>query len=350
MTPTRFPALQWAILLALPVVLLYLLAPVLMPFLAAAILAYICQPLVARLCSHKVSRTVATLLVMGAGLAVAVLLVLILLPLLDSEFELLLARLPDLIELVQTRLFPWVQQQMALGGQDMPDLKALLREHLKEAGSVAGRLLPWITGSGATLLALAMNLLLVPLALFYLLRDWPQLLARVDALIPRRWYGKTREIAGEIDAVLAQFMRGQVAVMLLMSVYYVLGLWLVGLEFALPIGIVSGLLVFIPYVGMAVGLGLATLVAVGQFNQWFDVLWILLVFGAGQLLEGFVVTPRLVGDRIGLHPLAVIFALLAFGQLFGFVGVLLALPAAAVLLVCLRHLRAWYLSSNLYQE
>jgi len=210
--------------------------------------------------------------------------------------------------------------------------------------------LPWLTGGGAALLALLVNLLLIPLAMFYLLRDWPQLLARIDALVPRRWHGKTNEIAQEIDAVLAQFMRGQVSVMLLMSAFYVFGLWLVGVEFALPIGIVSGLLVFIPYVGMVVGIGLATMVALSQFELWSDVSWVWLVFGVGQLLEGMVVTPRLVGERIGLHPLAVIFALLAFGQLFGFFGILLALPAAAVLLVWLRHLKGWYLSSPFYKD
>jgi predicted PurR-regulated permease PerM len=137
--------------------------------------------------------------------------------------------------------------------------------------------------------------------------------------------------------------------MLLMSAFYVFALWLAGVEFALPIGMVSGLLVFIPYVGMIVGVGLATVVALSQFELWTDVLWVWAVFGLGQMLEGMVVTPRLVGERIGLHPLAVVFSLLAFGQLFGFVGLLIALPLAAVLLVGLRHLRAGYLSSDLYK-
>lgn len=347
MTPTRLSPLLWVVLPLLPIVLLYLLAPVLMPFMAAIILAYICQPLVVRLAVGRVSRTSATLLVMGALLAVFVLLVLILLPLLRSEAELMLERLPDFLENMQARLLPLLPADMHW---DVSTIKELLRDHAQEAGSVAGKVLPWLAGSGAALLGLAMNLLLIPLAMFYLLRDWPQLLARIDALVPRCWHGKVSGIAGEIDAVLAQFMRGQVAVMLMMSVFYALGLWLVGLEFALPIGIVSGLLVFIPYVGMLVGVGLATLVALSQSELWSAVLWVWLVFGIGQLLEGMVVTPRLVGERIGLHPLAVIFALLAFGQLFGFFGVLLALPAAAVLLVCLRHLRAWYLISSFYKD
>ncbi|MDH4216596.1 MAG: AI-2E family transporter, partial [Gallionella sp.] len=205
------------------------------------------------------------------------------------------------------------------------------------------------SGGGAVLGALV-NLLLVPVAMFYLLRDWNELVAHVDQLIPRHWHGKTKKIAGEVDRVLAEFLRGQIAVMLLMSVYYVLVLWLAGLEFALPIGILAGMLVFVPYLGMIIGLSLATVAAVMQFPTFGGVLWVWGVFGAGQLIEGMVVTPRLVGERIGLHPLAVIFALLAFGQVLGFNGLLLALPLAAILLVALRHGKAWYLSSNLYRQ
>ncbi len=349
MTPTRFPVLQWFAILLIPVGLLYLLAPVLFPFIAAGVLAYICQPLVAHLSAKKMSRTLATLLVMLGMLAIFVLMVLILMPLLRSELDLLWTRLPSLLESVQARLLPFLQQGMPEAQWDAETLKNLLRDNFQVAGGVAGKLLPWLTGGGAALLGLLMNLMLIPLAMFYLLRDWPALLARVDALIPRRLHNKSGEIAKEIDEVLAQFLRGQIAVMLLMSVFYVFALWLVGVEFALPIGMVSGLLVFIPYVGMIVGVALATVVALSQFELWTDVIWVWVVFGVGQMLEGMVVTPRLVGERIGLHPLAVVFALLAFGQLFGFVGLLIALPLAAVLLVGLRHLRGAYLSSGLYK-
>ena len=186
--------------------------------------------------------------------------------------------------------------------------------------------------------------------MFYLLRDWNECLARVDDLIPRHLHSKVKEIVIEVDRVLAEFLRGQISVMLLMSVYYVLVLWLVGLEFALPIGIVAGMLVFVPYLGMITGLILATLAAVMQFTEFSNVVLVWAVFGAGQLLEGMAVTPWLVGKRVGLHPLAVIFALLAFGQLFGFFGLLLALPLAAILLVALRYGKAWYLSSTMYRK
>jgi predicted PurR-regulated permease PerM len=304
---------------------------------------------VTHLSQWKLPRTAATLLVMVLLFGCFVVLLLILLPLLQSEANLLLMRLPGVLDNLRAKLLPYLQQYFDPALRwDANALRAMLNQHLQQSGGVAARILPWVGSSGAMLLGLAINLVMIPLALFYLLRDWPQLLARLDNAIPRRWHAKTMEIALEVDAVLAEFLRGQIAVMLLMSIYYALGLWAAGLQFALPIGIVTGMLIFIPYLGMATGLGLATLVALTQFEQFNHVLWVWSVFGLGQVLEGFVVTPRLVGERIGLHPLAVIFALLAFGHLFGFFGVLLALPVTAMLLVGLRHLRGWYLSSAFY--
>jgi predicted PurR-regulated permease PerM len=186
--------------------------------------------------------------------------------------------------------------------------------------------------------------------LFYVLRDWNLIVARVDEVIPRRWHEQVGAVAREVDDVLGSFLRGQISVMLLMSLFYALGLRLVGLELALPIGIIAGLLVFVPYLGMIVGLTLATLAGLMQFQSLGGMIPVWIVFGAGQALEGVVVTPWLVGDRIGLHPVAVIFAVLAFGQLFGFFGVLLALPMSAVLLVGLRLLRKNYLKSSLYRD
>jgi len=184
--------------------------------------------------------------------------------------------------------------------------------------------------------------------LFYLLRDWDGFLANIRQLIPRDWSDKTLEIAKEIDQVLAEFLRGQLAVMLAMSAFYVLGLWLAGLNMALPIGLVAGLLGFVPYLGIATGIVLALLVAALQFTSFGQLIPVLLVFGIGQLLEGMLLTPKLVGNRIGLHPVVVIFALLAGGQLFGFAGVLLALPVSAAIAVGLRHTKTSYLGSDAY--
>lgn len=353
----RFAALQWLAIAFVSAWLLYLLGPILTPFVAAAILAYICDPWVDRLCAVQLSsarkfpRGLATLLVMLALLGLFALLVLIMLPLLASEANLLITRLPELLDAVRLKLLPYMQQYFNITLHlDAATLKSILVSHNQGAVSAAAKVLPWLGDSGSMLLEILMNILLIPLALFYLLRDWPMLLEQIRQIIPRTRHAKVMEIAGEIDNVLAEFLRGQITVMLLMSAFYAFALWLAGLNFALPIGVVAGVLVFVPYLGMITGLMLATLAAFTQFDQFSSVLLVWAVFGAGQMLEGMVVTPWLVGDRIGLHPLAVIFSLLAFGQLFGFFGVLLALPLSATLLVALRHSKRWYMSSSLYRD
>jgi predicted PurR-regulated permease PerM len=350
MTRQGFSALPWMTGTILLAGLAYLLAPILTPFVAAAILAYLCSPLVDWMSVRKVPRTSSTLLVMLLLFGLLLLLLLILLPLLQKELWALSERLPGLLEILRARIAPFVLQHLHFDLQwDKAALRDMLGENLKGAGAVAGRVLPWVGGGSAAFVRLLMNVVLLPVVLFYLLRDWPQMLAHLEKLIPRHWHSKALQIIGEADGVLGEFLRGQLAVMVVMSVCYSLGLWLVGLQFALPIGVVAGMLVFVPYVGMITGLLLATLAAAAQFSSFGSVLLVWAVFAAGQLLEGFVVTPYFVGERIGLHPLAVIFALLAFGQLFGFFGVLLALPISAVLLVALRHARSWYLDSPLYK-
>lgn len=353
----RFVALQWIAIVAVFSWLIYLLEPILTPFVVAAILAYICNPWVSRLTTWRIfrrwqlPRTVSALLVMIALLGLVILLILIMLPLLQKEFQHFVTRLPALLDTARLKLLPLLQQYLGTELQwDNEILKNLLSTHWQSAGGAAAKVLPWLGGSSAVLLSVLMNMLLIPLVLFYLLRDWPLVISKIEHLVPRHMFDKVQEIAGEIDSILAEFLRGQMSVMILMSTYYVTALWLSGLQFALPIGVVAGMLVFIPYLGMFTGLLLATLAAVTQFDQFSGILLVWGVFGAGQMLEGMVVTPWLVGDRIGLHPLAVIFALLAFGQVFGFFGLLLALPLSAALLVGLRHAGQWYLGSSLYKK
>jgi predicted PurR-regulated permease PerM len=204
------------------------------------------------------------------------------------------------------------------------------------------------TGS-LIIISVLVNLALIPVVMFYVLRDWNMIGERLDSLVPRDWLAKVQTIVHDIDLVLAEFLRGQVLVMIVLAAYYTIGLTVVGLDRALAIGVLTGLLVFIPYVGFGLGLVLGVLAALLQWHGWPAFLAVLAVYGVGQVLEAYVLVPWLVGDRIGLHPLAVIFALLAFGQLFGFAGVLLALPASAALLVGLRHLRAAYLDSPVYR-
>lgn len=351
MTLSRFAALQWLSFAVIAVVLMYLLSPILTPFVAAGILAYICNPLVQRLCACKIPRTLAVLLVMSGLLLLFALLLLIVLPLLEKEISLFAASLPAWIEAARVHLLPKLQQWFGADLQwDSEAVKNILLSHWQSAGGIVEKLLQWLSSSGGAVIGVLVDLLLIPVAMFYLLRDWNIWLARVDGLIPRHLHTQVKEIVVEVDRVLAEFLRGQISVMLLMSGYYVLVLWLVGLEFALPIGIVAGMLVFVPYLGIVTGLILATLAAVMQFTEFGNVVLVWAVFGTGQLLEGMVVTPWLVGERVGLHPLVVIFSLLAFGQLFGFFGLLLALPLAAISLVGLRYGKAWYLSSTMYRK
>ncbi len=255
MTLPRFAAVQWLSFTAVLGVLLYLLSPILTPFVAAAILAYICNPLVQRLVRCKLPRTLAVLLVMLGLLLFSVLLLLILLPLLEKELGHMSARLPVFIDTLRSKFLPHLQQLLGVSLEwDGDLLKSFALTHWQSAGGLAGKLLPWLSDSGGVIMAVFANLLLIPVAMFYLLRDWPNLVCRVDELIPRHSYDKVHEIAIEVDAVLAEFLRGQLAVMVLMSVFYVIVLWLVGLGVRLPIGVVAGMLVFVPYLGMLVGL------------------------------------------------------------------------------------------------
>jgi len=347
MTQERSAALPWLVGAALIAGLMYLLRPILTPFVAAAILAYLCAPLMNWLCARKMPRPLAALLVMLLLSGVVALLTLLLLPVLQREILAFTTRLPAFFDSVRVKLLPYLQQYFGVDFQaDGEALRKLLGTQWQQAGKV----LPWLGGSSAALLGLVMNVVLLPVVLFYLLRDWPTLLGRIEELFPRGSYRMVQQIVGEADTVLSEFLRGQIVVMLVMSAFYSVGLWFAGLQFAVSIGLVAGMLVFIPYVGMVTGLVLATLASAAQFTSFGSVLLVWAIFAAGQLLEGMVITPRLIGERIGLHPLAVIFGLLAFGQLFGFFGVLLALPMSAVLLVALRHAKARYLSSAAYRE
>ena len=331
--------------------LLYLLGPILSPFLFAAILAYMCDPLVDRLEARRLPRTLGTALVLLLVLSVFVLLLVILIPLFYKELTTLYARLPDFLTALAGKLEPLLRRYLGADiTLDMAGIKGLLSDNMQGAPDVAGKVLSSLKIGGLAVLGFVVNLLLIPVVFFYLLRDWDVFVEKIDYLIPRRWHERVTAIAREVDAVLAEFLRGQLMVILIMSTYYVVGLWFTGLEFALPIGIITGFLVFVPYVGMITGLTLATLAGFMQFGAAGGLVWVWVVFAIGQTLEGMAVTPWLVGNRIGLHPVAVIFALLAFGQVFGFFGILLALPASAALLVGLRHVRRDYLDSGMYTK
>jgi len=350
MNGDRLQTLIWSLLGLAILWLLFLLSPILSPFLLAGILAYICAPLVEWLEGHRTPRVVGVLLVMLLLVAMLALLLLILLPLVNQEAQQLLVRLPDAITVLNEQLMPWLKEYFGVQLKfDPATFSTLLSENRDSAQLIAQKLFESIKIGGIALFGIIANLVLAPVVMFYLLSDWHPILTRLDNAVPRPWHAKTRHIVAEINAVLAEFLRGQISVMLLLAVYYSAGLWLAGISFALPVGILTGLLVFIPYLGYAAGFALALVVAALQFAGLGPIIGVLVVFGIGQALESFLLTPWLVGKRIGLHPLAVIFALLAFGQLFGFFGVLLALPASAALLVGLREVSGLYLSSRFYR-
>lgn len=338
--PNLVRPLTYLALAAALAYLVYLLSPILTPFLLAIALAYLGDPWVDRLQRLRVPRALAALLVMLALLLAVVALILLLAPLVRAQFELLLQQLPALLAWAEQTLLPWLRQTLGL---DLPTDRALLggwlREHLKDLGGLSASV-PQLADRGFALVGFLAGLLLVPVVIFYLLRDWDRILSQLADWIPRPVRPRMLAILGEIDAVLAQFVRAQLGVIVLMALIYSLGLWLIGLDYALAVGVVSGVLVFVPYLGLIVGVTLGSLAAWTQFGEFTALIQVWAVFALGQLLEGMVITPWLVGERLGLHPVAVIFALMAFGQLFGFLGILLAIPAAAATLVLLRHLRA----------
>jgi predicted PurR-regulated permease PerM len=330
--------------------LLYLVAPILMPFLLSAVLAYICLPPVDRI-ARKLPRWLAAALVMAMLVIGLAALALILLPMVERQFLAFMQHMPEYVDWARARALSWLSGKLGVElNLDMEHLRQALADSLRGDSDFLKALLPRITTGGVAIVGFFTGVLLMPLVLFYFLRDWHEIVRRIEHLVPRRLHAGTRTIALEIDRVLGEFLRGQLMVMLLMAAYYSVALWIAGLEYALPIGILAGLLVFVPYLGVLVGVLLGTLAGFNQFGSMVGIAGVWIAFGIGQVLEGMVVTPWLVGNRIGLHPVAVIFALLVFGRLFGFFGVLLALPASAALLVALRHLRARYVDSDLYKS
>ncbi|RMG33698.1 MAG: AI-2E family transporter [Gammaproteobacteria bacterium] len=350
----RVPAVEarqiWVLLwLAAGGWLLYLLAPILTPFVVSALLAYLGDPLVDRLEVRRVPRALAVTLVFCVILGALLLLLLILLPRVETQLTHLAHQLPLYAAWLRSHAEPllgdWLSEE---GGLDPIQLRSALAEHWQSAGGVLAGLWKSFSASGMALLNWLANLLLIPVLTFYLLRDWDELVAAVQALLPRDRAALWTRLARESDEVLGAFLRGQVLVMFALGVIYTTGLWMVGLDFALLIGMFAGLVSFVPYLGLIVGILVAGIASILQFQGPDQLLWVVLVFVIGQLLEGTILTPRLVGERIGLHPVAVIFAVMAGGQLYGLFGILLALPVAAVGMVVLRHLLQTYRTSRFY--
>lgn len=329
---------------------LWLLAPILSPFVFAALLGWLGDPMVDRL-ERRMSRNSAVVLVFAVMILVLLLVAVLLVPLLESQVMTLVDSLPGYRDwFVQTAL-PWIEQRTGLqilAWFDPQHLFQLIREHWQGAGGIVAVMLGYVSRSGFALMVWLANIALLPVLTFFFLRDWDLIVGRVGALVPRDHYATVRRLALEANDVLGGFLRGQLLVMLVLGILYALGLWLVGLKLGILIGVVAGLLTFVPYLGPAAIILFGGIAALVQFGDWQHLAGVGIVFAVGQVVESFLLTPVLVGDRIGLHPMAVIFAVMAGGTLFGFLGMLLALPVAAVVNVLLRYAQERYRHSRLY--
>lgn len=344
---------QW-VWLALGVVFcafIFELHAILSPFLVGMLIAYLGDPLVDRLERLKLSRTLAVVVVFVLFTLIVLIALIVVIPMLAKQLVRLYELTPQFLDWLQQVALPWVQARLGLaeGFWKFDKIKQAISGHMGQTTDVVGLVLAQAGASGLALIGWLANLVLIPVVGFYLLRDWDLMMAKIRGLLPRQREARIVALARECHEVLGAFVRGQLMVMLALGGIYSVGLMLTGLELGLLVGVVAGLASIVPYMGFITGITAA--LAAGLFQYGLDA-WHLAAIGAvfaiGQALEGMVLTPLLVGDRIGLHPVAVIFAILAGGELFGFTGVLLALPVAAVIMVLIRHAHVLYKQSDLY--
>ena len=340
----------WLALFSVTSILLYLLAPILLPFIAGALLAYLGDPLVDRLEARNISRTNSVVIVFVVVFAIMLPFFVILVPLLEDQVQAFFKKLPAYLTWLSTSAQPLLDKLgVAPPAIDVESVGQALSKEWSVTGSFVKSLISTVSRSGLAVMGWLANALLIPVITFYLLRDWDKLVAYIRELLPRNVEPKFVLLANESDEMLGAFLRGQMMVMLALGMMYSVGLAIVGVNFALLIGIIAGIISFIPYMGLIVGIGIASIAALVETQSFMMVFWVIVVFGIAQMVEGIILTPLLVGDRIGLHPVAVIFGVLAGGQLFGFFGILLALPVFAVLAVLMRHAHDSYLESQIYR-
>jgi predicted PurR-regulated permease PerM len=341
----------WLITAALLGLFIYLFSDILLPFVAGMVLAYFLDPIADRLERAGLSRVAATFLILVAFLVALTVAMIILIPVLASQLAGFLGKLPEYLAQLQTLITSfnpqWLEQRFGL---DAGSLREGLNSLLTSGVGFLTTLFQSIWSSGVALFSIAGLFVVTPVVAFYMLLDWDRMVAAVDSWVPRDHVETVRQIFGDINAATAGFVRGQGTLCLILGIMYALGLTLTGLNFGILIGLFAGLISFIPYVGSLVGLVLSVGVAFVQFwPDWTMVAAVAAVFFVGQFIEGNILQPRLVGKSVGLHPVWLMFALFAFGALFGFVGLLIAVPAAAAVAVLVRFAIARYLESPLYK-
>lgn len=354
--PPVLPVKRWPLVLgaaAVAILLFVQLKAILMPFAVGGLIAYLGDPLVDRLEERGHSRTTGVIAVFAFFTLLLLIVLSILMPMVLQQLDALIKQIPDAYRWLSQTLLPWIQSRLNLGEFRLPaiDWEAELAAHWQSLGRFTTETLRNLTASGANLLLGLVNLALVPVVAFYLMRDWDRMVEKVLDLMPKPWQQNLSLMAAEADDVLGAFLRGQFVVMMAQAVMYSIGLWISGIPYAFLLGTLAGLASIIPYAGATIGVGSSLLVA------WFSsggevqpLFLVALVFAVGQTIESMILTPVLIGDRIGLHPVAVIFALMAGGELAGFTGMLVALPVAAVLLVFFRHAIVYYRQSAAYQS
>jgi predicted PurR-regulated permease PerM len=337
----------WLLTFLVLAAVLWLLHDILLPFVAGVALAYVLAPLADRVERLGMNRTVASLLIVGVLVVALIALILLLVPLLLQQGAALIAHIPGYFnrikELIVDPNLPWLNW---LGAAETG----------KSASDLVGQVATWLLSfsyslwtGGKALVSFASVLIVMPVVTFYLIRDWHAMIDRVDNWVPVHQRDTVRQLGREIDAAIGGFLRGQFGVCLVLGCYYAIGLMLVGLDFALLIGLIAGVITFVPYIGSMTGLMIAVSVAIAQFwPDWKRITLVVIIFLVGQFIEGNVVSPKFVGERVGLHPVWLIFAMFAFGYLFGFVGLLVAVPLGAAIAVLLRFGLRQYFASPLY--
>lgn len=344
--------LFWLGTLLVFIFFVWLLKDILLPFIAGTVLAYLLNPLTDRLEKQGISRGIATFITVVVLLLFFVIVGVIFVPVLGTQLVNFIQRLPGYItrlqELINTENKEWLQHTI---GMSVPDIQKSLGDLVGEGAKWLGSFVQSLWSGGRALVSIFSLVVITPVVAFYVLNDWHAMIDKVDSWLPRRHRTTIRSLGAQIDRAIAGFLRGQASVCFIMGIYYSIALVLVGLNFGFLIGVSTGVLTFIPYVGSLSGFLIGMIVAVVQFYpSWWPIIAVAVVFIIGQFLEGYVLSPKLVGQSVGLHPVWLMFSLFAFGYLLGFVGLLIAIPLAAAIGVLLRFALSRYMASPLYTD
>ncbi len=349
--PAKSNRIFWLVLFLFFCAFVYILRSVLLPFVAGIIIGYLLDPLVDKFTKLKMNRTLATILVLVLVALIIIPAIILIINVIDSQLSVFISAVPNYVSALVKKFEP-----LLLDLKDMfPNIDAeKIREYMKDNMAnnlkLIGKVLRSVVSSGMAIVNLLSLLLITPVVAFYMLRDWDKFVNKVKSLLPRKSKKSIEQQAKEIDRTLAGFIRGQLSVCIILGTFYAVGLHIVGLDLGLLVGFIAGIISFIPYVGTISGFIISMALAFAQFNTFMQIASVAAVFLVGQFLEGNFLTPKLVGDNVGLHPVWVMFALLAGGVLLGFLGLMIAVPVAAIIGVLLRHAIMNYKKSNLYLE